>query len=137
MPNPENEEVPQTPAGVGEIREEFFRSGGKGGQNVNKVETGVRLRATITDPELLARLQEIYPGGVTKNGEFLVESTQERTQNDNLRLAQERLFDRNEEAHLGEHERIPTKGLRPAKNARLSEKRKRGETQELGRKYNW
>ncbi|HET9620969.1 MAG TPA: alternative ribosome rescue aminoacyl-tRNA hydrolase ArfB [Kofleriaceae bacterium] len=119
-----------------ELAFSFSRSGGPGGQNVNKVASKVELRWTpatsaalgaLGDDErawLLARLQ----GRLTLDGELIITSTATRDQIKNRGDATAKLALIVRAALDRPKPRKPTKVSRGAKRRRVADKRKHGET---------
>ena len=78
-----------------EIAVEYARSGGPGGQHVNKTETKVTLRfdvrASSLPDEVKDKLTRRLSTRLTKNGELLISCDTHRERQRNLEIAQERL----------------------------------------------
>ena len=111
---------------------DFSRSGGPGGQNVNKVNTKVTLRVNLNDLEGLynsevARMREILASRITKEGELVIAASEERSQYSNL----ERAFTRMETLIINAARlprvRRPTKPGKAAREERLRAKRLRSQ----------
>jgi ribosome-associated protein len=106
------------------------RSGGPGGQNVNKLETRVTVRfdlagsATLSE-EQRARLRERLATRITKDGVLHVTSQRHRSQMANRDAAVERFVELVGEALREEVPRKKTRPSRAAKARRLDEKRRR------------
>ena len=111
-------------------RADFSRSGGPGGQNVNKVNTKVTLRIRVDDLAGLntaeaARLRETLASRVTANSELIITASEERSRRINL----ERAFIRMETLIVNAAKlpltRRPTKPGRAAREERLRSKQLR------------
>jgi ribosome-associated protein len=105
----------------------FSRSGGPGGQNVNKVNTKACLRLKIGDLEGLSeteitRLRSVLAPRITAEDEIVINSSEERSQRVNLERSYLRLEALiSTAARLPKHRR-PTKPGRAAKENRLQRK---------------
>jgi ribosome-associated protein len=79
-----------------ELRFEFARSGGPGGQNVNKVESKAILRwrpseSTALPPDVRARLMASLSGRLTDEGDLLITSQRTRDRGRNIEDCLEKL----------------------------------------------
>jgi ribosome-associated protein len=112
-----------------EITYKTSRSGGKGGQNVNKVSSKVELlfavetSALFTDEEKLL-LNEKLQNRLNKDGYIQVICDEERSQYLNKEKALERLIGLLTRALQVQKARKPTKVSKAAKAARLDSKKK-------------
>ena len=108
-----------------EIEIRAVRSGGPGGQHVNKVSTAVQIRFDITKSSLpeqyKRRLMALNDRRITANGIIVIRAGQRRSQKQNRDLALERLRD------LIRSVFTPAK-IRKATNPTAASRRKRLET---------
>jgi ribosome-associated protein len=109
------------------------RAGGAGGQHVNTSSTRIEvlwnLRTTpVFDDETRARVLEKLASRIDGEGFIRVVSSARRSQSQNREAAEGRLVELIQQALVVQKRRKATKPSRGAKEARLSEKKKRGDT---------
>lgn len=121
-----------------ELQEDFVRSSGPGGQNVNKVSTAVQLRFDVmASPSLphdvRARLMRLGGKRITDEGVLIIDARQFRTQERNRQDAVERLVALIQKAAERPKRRRKTKPTLASKQRRLEGKQRRGTTKRMRR----
>ncbi|MDO8491669.1 MAG: alternative ribosome rescue aminoacyl-tRNA hydrolase ArfB [Dehalococcoidia bacterium] len=118
-----------------EIHEDFIRSSGPGGQNVNKVATAVQLRfdvarSTSLSDDVRQRLFSLARKRITDDGVLIIEARRHRTQGANRLDAVERLVELIRKAALKPTPRRKTRPTLGSKTRRLESKRRRGQVKQ-------
>jgi ribosome-associated protein len=108
----------------------FVRSGGPGGQNVNKVASKAVLRWNLTaspsvPDDVKSRLRQRLPSRITNEGDLLITSQRYRDQERNRLDCLEKLREMVRAAAVPPKVRRKTKPTRGSRERRLADKRRR------------
>lgn len=115
------------------------KSGGAGGQHVNKTSTRITVRWNIKNTHVLTdeqkeRVLQKLGHQVTTDGDLIIHDSHSRSQDQNKHAALDRLAHTIRSALYVPKKRMATKISRSAKETRLQEKSRRGEIKKMRRK---
>jgi len=124
------------------MRFQYARSGGPGGQNVNKVNTKAELWITLASivgmsPAAQDRLRKLAGRRLTVAGEIHLIAETERSQESNRAEVIDRIRDLIRTALIAPKPRRKTKPSKAAKQRRIDSKKRRGQTKANRRGGEW
>ncbi|NNG01899.1 MAG: aminoacyl-tRNA hydrolase [Desulfobacteraceae bacterium] len=121
-----------------EIKMDFIRSSGPGGQNVNKVASAVHLRFSVADSphlpeEVKLRLLKLAGKNITENGVLIIKAKRYRSQEKNRKDAVDRLIRWIQKALVSPRKRRPTSPSAASRERKKNQKLHRGRIKKLRR----